>query len=112
VTPCRLFDSRSSSALVAGAPTVIPVAGRCGIPGSARALVVNATAVSPSGTGELALYRSGDAPPVGGVVAFRAGRTRAGLAILGVGPAGLVALPRLPAGGSLDLVIDVSGYFE
>jgi hypothetical protein len=65
-----------------------------------------------AGDGELALYRGGDAAPVGGVVAFRAGRTRAGLAILGVGPAGLVALPRLPSGGTLDLVIDVSGYFE
>jgi hypothetical protein len=107
-----MFDSRSSSGLVGGQATAIPVAGLCGIPASARALVVNATAVSPSDDGELALYRDGDAPPVGGVVAFRAGRTRAGFAVLGVGPAGLLALARFPAGGSLDLVIDVSGYFE
>jgi hypothetical protein len=45
-------------------------------------------------------------------VNYRAGRTRANSAILGLGAAGDVRIDCNQAAGSTDVVLDVSGWFE
>src|SRR5262249_29877906 len=49
VTPCRLLDTRDSSALLSGTPLTFPVAGitafACGIPAGASAISANITVV-------------------------------------------------------------------
>jgi gametolysin peptidase M11 len=64
--PCRAFDSRSGSPLARGTVRNITIAGTvgvddpgCGVPKSAAAVAVTATAISPDGDGWMNLYSDG-----------------------------------------------------
>jgi acid phosphatase type 7 len=118
VPPCRLVDTRNANglsggpALAPGSSRSFPVAGLCEVPSSAVAVAVNVTAIGPSATGDLRLYGRSDVLPENNVVSFRAGQTRSSQAVIALGREGQVAArPTLPAGGSVHLVLDVSGYF-
>ena len=114
VTPCRLLDSRlSAPPLRSEGALVFGAGGVCGIPTTAKAVVLNVTAVSPSGTGHFRLGPTGTPRPPTAVLNFVAGRTR------GVGPVfsllGLndaLTLYAVMSGGSTHAVVDVFGYFE
>jgi hypothetical protein len=71
--------------------------------------------VQAGGNGFVALWPL-DAPTPGtSVVSYVAGSTRASSAVLPVtrdGFASLVVHPTVAGGGSVHLVVDVSGYFE
>jgi hypothetical protein len=115
VTPCRVYDSRSTSPLAAGADgRLLQVAGTCGIPPDARAVVGNLTVVAPTAAGSL-LARAGNYPDLNAAtVSFAAGRTRSSLATVqlatdGTGTAGFAAT--MPSGGSTHFIFDVSGYY-
>jgi Calx-beta domain len=73
VTPCRILDTRLSGPGVA-ANTVynFAVAGLCGVPLTAKSVVVNITAVAPTDAGDLRLYPAGLPAPL----AARAGLHR------------------------------------
>lgn len=118
VTPCRLADTRGAAgasggpALAANAVRFFPAAGACGIPASAVAVAVNATAVGATADGTLRVVAASDVVPGTGVVAIRGGRTRAGAAVVPLGQGGqIAALAVLPAGASTHFVLDVTGYF-
>jgi hypothetical protein len=117
VTPCRLLDTRSSTG---GGPLSVnqtktqSVLGLCGIPGTATSIVGNVTAVTPSGTGSLTL-----APASAGVtgtssVSFNAGNTRASQALIGLSGAGSRAftIRNGLTSGTVDVIVDVTGYFQ
>jgi hypothetical protein len=119
LTPCRLIDTRQPAGplggprLAGGVPRTFVVTGACNVPTSARALVVNATAVGSTHTGFLQLYPSGLAVPGSSVVNFSAARARANNAVVSLGSGGsLVARAGVPTGGGVHLVLDVFGYFE
>jgi hypothetical protein len=121
VTPCRLVDTRQppgasgGPALGANTSRSFPVAGRCGIPPTARAVAVNVVAVNPGAVGNLRLHPAGSATPNASVLNFLAGRTRAGNAIATVGTGGQIAVRcDMPPGSTAasHLVLDVYGYFE
>jgi hypothetical protein len=110
VPPCRLVDTRSASPLAAGVPASIPVVGSCGIPSGAVAVVINATVISPTATGQLKLYPSGLFSPQTTVVSFSAQRNRASFAIV---PLGLKEeIDTVISAGTAHLVLDVTGYFR
>jgi hypothetical protein len=112
--PCRLFDSRSGSPLSAGATRTVPTQGLCGIPLSARALVVNVTAASATADGDLTLYPQNEPAPVASTINYQAGLTRANNAVVNLSAYAhsFDILPGLPAGGSVHVVVDVFGYYE
>jgi hypothetical protein len=116
--PCRVFDSRfapDQPALAHGVVRAIPFPGECGVPATARAVVVNVTAVVPGGTGRLTVYPGDIAAPDTSVVSFNGGQTRASAAVVGLAADGtgvLKILPEVSGGGSVDVIVDVSGYFE
>jgi hypothetical protein len=115
--PCRVADTRDppGSPLAANSVRRFPVSGRCGIPGDARAVAFNVTAVSPTDLGNLRLYPAGQAAPLASVVNFQAGLTRAGHGLAPLGAGGQVdVLCDMPAGstGSAHVVLDVAGYFK
>ncbi|MES1244176.1 MAG: hypothetical protein ABUT39_21405 [Acidobacteriota bacterium] len=120
VEPCRLLDTRSPGsgpALASG--TVRPVAahGLCGIPSTARALAVNVTVVGATGSGNLRLYPSGLIAPETSTINFPTGLTRANNAMVPLTPgveAGLAALAMIggSGGGTVHVLIDVTGWFE
>jgi uncharacterized repeat protein (TIGR01451 family) len=111
LTPCRLLDTRDSTALGAGAVQVVPVTGACGIPAGAKSVIMNITAVLPGAPGSLTAYPS-DATPVPDTVAlsYRTGKTRAGNAIIKLSDDGRLSI--LNRGSAVHFIIDVTGYFQ
>jgi len=114
LTPCRVFDSRDGAgALVSGQAITIP-ADTCGIPANARALAANLTVVSPTATGKLNLYPGNYPVPPTAESSFRADVTRADQVVVGLSTAGaltLAARAEIEGGGSLHMIVDVTGYF-
>jgi hypothetical protein len=121
---CRLVDTRGSGPVRSGgAPFVVQVGGRCGIPMSARAVAAHATVVGASAAGFLSLF-PGDYPPgpeglqrLVSSVNFGAGMTRGNSLVVPVSTDGAArvgaALSLAGAGtGAAHLVVDVTGYFQ
>lgn len=88
VTPCRLVDTRLSTALASQITTTFPVTGTCGIPSSAKALMLNVTAISSTANGNISLWPADLGKPATSVLNFVAD------------------------GGTVQLVLDVVGYFQ
>ena len=119
VTPCRVVDTRLSAgpwggpALQSGADRVFVLAGRCGIPSSARAVAANVTITQPSaGPGFLTLYPGGTGRPLVSALNYSAGQTRAAVAVLPLGAFGDTTVFCLQGSGTAHLVLDVAGYFQ
>jgi hypothetical protein len=117
VTPCRLFDTRdvvSAPALSGGgAERVFTATGKCGIPASARSIVINATVVGPTAAGWVALFAGNGTWPGVSTVNFGSGSTRGNNAVVGLATDGTGAIKaRNGASGTVHLIVDVSGYFQ
>jgi hypothetical protein len=107
--PCRVVDTRWPPAPLGG----LPLAGACGIPTTAVAVSLNLTVVSPQAAGNLALFEGGTGATNATAISFGAGRTRANNAHVALSADGMgLARARNGSNGSLDLVLDVNGYYE
>lgn len=113
--PCRVVDTRSGPPLASGVPrsfTIRETAG-CGVPASAKAVAVNITVVNPTAKGNVALWPADQPKPSTSSINFGAGQIRANNATLSLDAAGaLAAQSFLGDGGTVHLMLDVSGYFE
>lgn len=116
LAPCRVIDTRSQATggprLTAGVARTFQVSGQCGIPSTARAVLLNVTVLTPSGNGNLMLYPGDAAVPNTSVLNFMAGQNRANNAILGLARDGSGTLAVRANFSGADVVLDVSGYFE
>jgi glucose/arabinose dehydrogenase len=120
VTPCRLVDTRSTAGLAAGAPSLkggetrtVAIADRCGLSPTARSLSVNLTVTGPTAAGFLTVYPAdGPTPPLASSINFAAGDTRANNAVVTLAASGAGLKVFNGSSGSVDLVIDVNGWFE
>ena len=130
VTPCRAADTRSASynvgAFLNGTPSLSGTVtrafftkGLCGVPGSAKAVTVNATVVNPTGLGWLALWPAGTVWPGISTLNFPpgAGATANGAIVPLSGctsPCGdlNVVYGVVPSANTLDIVLDITGYFQ
>jgi len=111
VTPCRLLDTRETPPPPSGQPLHLLVHDRCGIPSWAQALAANITVI-PSAAGHLTAY-SGPFAPFTSTINFVAGKTRANNAVLSVSDQGYLTFQAaVSGGGTVHLLVDVSGYFE
>jgi PKD repeat protein len=114
VEPCRVIDTRFSSPLGTGAAKIVSLTGSCGIPATARAVAANVTIPAPAITGNVSLY-PGNYPSAGtSTINFVAGSTIANNAMLPLATDGsgtVAALATLPAGTTVNLIIDVAGYY-
>ena len=113
LTPCRLVDTRNPAgpfggpALTSSFPRTFNFAGRCGVPSTAAAITANVTATRASQSGYISFSTGSSA------VNFRAGQTRASNTLLGLGTGATAsATAGLAATGTVDLVLDVTGYFQ
>jgi len=115
--PCRLVDTRSTPggsggpALAAGNRRFFPVAGHCGVPSSAKSVILNLTVTQGTAEGNLRLF-AGSLAPLASSINYRAGQTRANSAIAFLGPGGEVTVQSDQASGSVHVILDISGYFE
>ena len=119
VTPCRVLDTRlapgpfGGPALAGnGARRLVTAAGQCGLPADALAVASNVTVVSPAAPGDLRVSPGG-VVTLTSTIDFVAGRTRANNVTIGLtgDPLGSVWIEN-DSTGSVDVVLDVSGYFK
>jgi hypothetical protein len=115
--PCRLVDTRRADGplggpvLAANVARDFVLAGACGVPADAVAVVLIVTAVDSTAAGSLQIYAAGGTPLAdGGTADYRAGVTRAGNAIVALGTRGAVSVLAEQSAGTVHLVLDVTGY--
>ncbi len=117
VAPVRVADTRIGQPvaiptvkqpLMAGAVLEIPVAGRFGVPASAKAVALNVTAVHPHGAGHLRVYPCGQSRPNSSTVNFAPWVNVANSAYVRVGSEGKVCVY---AAAGTDVVVDLNGWF-
>jgi hypothetical protein len=118
IAPCRIFDSRvTGTPLTSQVPLNINVVGTCGVPTTAKALSLNVTAISAPGDGSITLYPGDSDIAFSGTltVSFQASLNRANNALIPLawnGNGTLAALVVISGGGSMDMTLDVNGYYE
>ena len=121
LTPCRLVDTRDFSQPAGwGPPALQPLqertftfADRCGVPMYASGLALNVTVTQGAAPGDLRLFPADATTPLVSTINFAAGQTRANNAIVVAGHDGLVSVKvRNDSAGPVDLILDVSGYFQ
>jgi hypothetical protein len=114
VQPCRVLDTRTAGLglpLSSGETRSVQVAGVCGLPQTTEAIAANVTAVTPTASGWLNLYRQDSPPPSTSVVSYRSGKTRATNALVSVSTDGRVSIYN-GGGASVHVLVDVTGYFQ
>jgi streptogramin lyase len=119
LTPCRVADTRGpagpygSPALAAGATRAFLMAGSCGIPSSAKAVALNvAVTQATHGPGFSTFFAGGTTRPTASTINYGAGQTRANNAIIALGANGEISVFCGQSSGTVELIIDVSGYFD
>ena len=120
LAPCRVVDTRGPGTAPIGGPAlqgqqtrVLAMAGHCGIPPTATALSVNLTVTQPATVGNIRLFPAGVAQPLIASINYAAAQTRANNAIVELNPGGeLAVFVAQPAGTTVHLIVDVTGYFE
>ena len=118
VTPCRVADTRGPTgpyggpALNANADRSFVIVGQCGIPATARAVAYNFTVTQPTALGDVRMVPAGIALPLASTLNWRAGQTRANNAIVPLPPTGDINAHVDQVSGTVQLLIDVVGYFQ
>jgi hypothetical protein len=118
LTPCRVVDTRNATgpwggpAMAANSARTFSVGGRCGVPTTAKAVSLNLTATQPSAAGVLRLYSEGAAMPNASALNYRAGQTRANNELAGLGSTGGLVVRCDQASGTVQVIIDVNGYYQ
>ncbi len=121
VPPCRVLDTRNpvgaygGPALVGGATRSFALAGHCGVPATARAAVFNVTVVGSTAAGYLRGYAGGIPAPGVTTINFSTGQLISNNALIGLaqdGQATFVLDAGLSTGATVNVVVDVYGYFE
>ncbi|MFF2146775.1 hypothetical protein ACFVWU_29590, partial [Kitasatospora sp. NPDC058190] len=111
--PTRLLDSRDGSGtpkVGANSTTRVQVAGANGVPAGATAAVLNVTVTDTTGAGHVTVYADGSSSvPTTSNVNYVAGQTVPNMVVAPVGAGGYVDV--VNTGPSLDLVVDITGYF-
>jgi len=105
VTPVRTYNSGNTD--VSGTVTIPAPSASTGIPGTASALLLNATVTPPSSLGDIVLWAAGTSEPNVSTLNAVDGSVTSNLAIVGVTNGSLNAFVTSPT----ILTIDVYGYF-
>jgi hypothetical protein len=120
--PCRVADTRGNGftggygppALIGGASRDFVIAGQCGVPSAATAVSFNFTVVNATPpSGFLTVYPAGGAVPVAALLQFGPGQSAvvSNSANVLLGPGGVISVRASNTGGTVDLIINVYGYF-
>jgi hypothetical protein len=128
ITPCRLADTRGLGFTgqagpphltanmardfeVAGTVTGIPTP--CGIPAGAYAASLNFTVVNVTSNGNLIAWPTGATQPNTSVLNWSAGAAVVGNSgVVPIAAGGTIrVLANAPAGATVDLIVDVNGYY-
>ena len=117
VTPCRVLDTRNPAGaygappLAAAASRTFAITGRCGVPSTATAVSINLTVTGGTAPGFLLARPTGGSVPTVSTINYAAGQTRANNAVVVLSAGGLLDLTCGQGSGTVDAILDVSGYF-
>ncbi len=81
-------------------------------PGYSHAVSVNLTVTDPTTAGHLRVYTGGTPLPLVSAINYGPGQTRANNAVVALGPSGDLTVYCGQASGTVDLILDVDGYFR
>jgi hypothetical protein len=116
VTPCRQLDTRTGTGTPLAASSTLPVpliGAPCGIPSGATSASVNVTVTQQTAQGFLTVYPADETLPVTSNINFTVGLTRANNAILRLSGDGTGRVSVFNgSGGTVQVIIDVNGYFQ
>jgi hypothetical protein len=118
LSPARLLETRAGLSTVdgqfqgigrgpAGGVLELTVAGRAGVPVDASAVMLNVTAVFPSGPGYLTVFPCGSPQPLASNVNYAANVVVPNAVLAKVGVGGKVCILTL---AETDVLVDVNGY--
>lgn len=116
--PCRVVDTRlpngpyGGPALAANSSRTFVMIGQCGIPADATAISLNVAVTQPSSGGNLTLYPGGTSIPLVSAINYAAGQTRANNAIVTLGALGDLSVLCSQGSGTVQVIIDVDGFFR
>ncbi|MHB8799707.1 MAG: IPT/TIG domain-containing protein [Thermoanaerobaculia bacterium] len=118
ITPCRLVDTRNPTgpfggpALAAGAVRSFTVpSGSCAVPADAAAVSLNITVADPTTPGTLTFFPGSGTVPGTNTISFVPGKNRANNVTMGV-VGGVLSVRDFQASGTVNLIIDVNGYYR
>ena len=124
LVPARICDTRASgpgvaanqcdtgghSALSTGGMLTVTVAGAANVPADATAVVLHVTATGTNAASYLTVWPTGQAQPTAANLNWAPGQTVPNLVQTGVGTNGMVSI--FNYAGSVDVVVDLQGYFR
>ncbi len=118
VTPCRVADTRGNGftgqygppSLAANATRSFTITGVCGIPASAAAVSFNFAALNVGGAGDLRVFPAGGSVPLVSTLNYNGNTPNiANAAVVPLGTGGAITVQADAV--SIDLIIDVNGYY-
>jgi Ig-like domain-containing protein len=118
VPPCRAIDTRNPNgpyggpALSSHETRLFAMRGVCGIPSTARGVVLNMAAVYPGSDGYLVFYPPNVPPPPISSLNYRAGFLRSNNQIVTLSSSGQMAVFANQGSGTVQLIVDVTGYLQ
>jgi hypothetical protein len=118
VAPCRAVDTRdppgplAGPSLAAGRDRLLSLAGSCDIPSTAKAVVLNVAVTAATDPGHLKLYPADSLAPASSAINYGAGQTRSSHATVALAPGAQLGVRCEQQVGTVDLILDVNGYFE
>jgi uncharacterized protein (DUF1501 family) len=117
LTPLRILDTRVGIGVrgAVASRRSIDADGLCkgNVPSNAKAIVINVTAVEPTGGGYITVWPAGEARPDSSNLNFVPGQTVPNLVITKVGIEGMVSFyNEAGVSGATHVIADVMGWFE
>jgi Tol biopolymer transport system component len=114
VPPCKLLDTRRRAErpiLTSNVQRAVAAHGRCGVPATAREVVVQVTVFNPSGKGNLRFYPGPVTAPPSAILRFPRGTTRTETFTLPLSTSGtLTILPFVSGRGTVHVAVEVTAY--
>ncbi len=99
--------------LTSNVQRTVTVRGACGVPATAKQVVVKVTALSASGKGNLRFYPGAVTPAPSGILRFERSATRTETFTLPLSPNGtLTILPFVASRGTVHGAVEVTGYLQ
>ena len=117
LSPCRVLDTRNPAGvygappLSASASRTFTIAGQCGVPSNATAVSINLTVTGSTAAGFLLAHPTGSGVPTVSTINYTTGQTRANNAVVVLSAGGQIELTCGQTAGTVDAILDVSGYF-
>ena len=116
--PCRVVDTRWANSTTGG-PSLgpnstrsFPIRGNCGVPTTAKAAAINVTVANPTAASYLTLWPSGTSRPTVSTINFDSSDWAVANGAIVPLSTGTNDLSIFNAAGTVNVILDVTGYYQ